>query len=217
MISHKELMLLDAAPRPFSREGWLFELKYDGYRVLVSNDGERVRLVSRNGRDLAPAFPELLEDLQNLPPKTVLDGELVVMDMHGLPRFQQLRRRALLVKPASIEHAARHEPAALFIFDLLMLKGVNYRRYALRARKHRLAPLMRNFKRVLYAEHVEERGIDLYVEAARMELEGIVAKRADAPYVAGRSAGWVKIKTPAGRERDRLRFQRSRRSKAGAG
>src|SRR4051812_20678055 len=136
MISHKELMLLSTAPRPFSREGWLFELKYDGYRMLVMNDGASVRLVSRNGRDLSAAFPELLEDLQNLPPHTVLDAELVVMDMHGLPRFQQLRRRALLVKPASIEHAALHEPAALFVFDLLMLKGVNYRRYSLRARKH---------------------------------------------------------------------------------
>jgi bifunctional non-homologous end joining protein LigD len=205
--SHLDLALLAPAARPFSRAGWIFELKYDGYRVLGLNRGGHAQLLSRNGRDMAASFPEVAEDLRNLPDGTAIDGELVVMDVFGHPLFDRLRRRAMMTAPVSIDHAAHHEPAALFAFDLLAVKGVNYRRYPLKVRKHRLRTVLQHMKRIVYAEHVEDRGVDLYVEAARRELEGIVAKPYDAPYVAGRSSGWVKIKTAAGRERDAHRAE----------
>jgi bifunctional non-homologous end joining protein LigD len=203
--THSDFALLCAAPRPFSRPGWIFELKYDGYRVLALNRGGQVQLLSRNGRDLAASFPEVAQDVKNLPDGTVIDGELVVMDVFGHPLFERLRRRAMMTLPVSVGHAAREEPAAMFAFDLLALRGVNYRRYPLKVRKQRLKDVLLHMKRILYTEHVEDRGVDLYVEAARRELEGIVAKQFDAPYVAGRSSGWVKIKTAAGRERDAKR------------
>src|SRR4051812_5857933 len=96
-ITHRELMLATESKRAFDRAGWLFELKYDGFRVLAVHDGERARILSRRGNDLSASFPEIVACLRMLP-ELVLDGELVVLDQEGKPQFERLSRRARMKK-----------------------------------------------------------------------------------------------------------------------
>src|ERR1700675_1724044 len=90
-IFYRDLMLATPAPAPFSRPGWLFELKYDGFRTLAMNAGGEPRIISRNGIEMTGLFPELAAEFKTLP-DLVLDGELVVLDKQGHPVFQLLRR-----------------------------------------------------------------------------------------------------------------------------
>ena len=194
-------MLATPASKPFDRPGWLFELKYDGFRALAIREGARARLLSRRGNDLSPWFPEIIACLRELPP-CVMDGELVILDGQGKPQFDRLRRRALLKRGISVSNAARWEPAVLFVFDILSVRGKDVRKLALLERKKGVQHIIRsslgNFDRIRVVQHVGEGGTRLYESACGLGLEGIVAKRADAPYKAGRSRDWIKISTPHG-------------------
>src|SRR3954453_3226561 len=86
-LSHRDLMLATSAKAPFSANGWLFELKYDGFRLLVLKEGKAVRLLTRNGNDLAGRFPEIVADVRTLKGDPAIDGEPVVADEHGHPSF----------------------------------------------------------------------------------------------------------------------------------
>ncbi|MGZ5260153.1 MAG: ATP-dependent DNA ligase, partial [Burkholderiales bacterium] len=111
----------------FSAPGWIFELKYDGFRWLVSKCGDVIRLESRNGRDMAASFPELVEAMQAVEHDFVCDGELVVLDEQGRPQWDRLKRRHVLRHPGRIKQAAAEEPACIFAFDLLWLDGEDFR------------------------------------------------------------------------------------------
>jgi bifunctional non-homologous end joining protein LigD len=191
-------MLATAASKPFDRPGWIFELKYDGFRVLAIRDKRGARLLSRRGNDLAGSFPEIVSCLRELP-DMVLDGELVVLDDSGKADFERLRRRAILKKSVSIEHAAKTDAAALFAFDVLVFGGKDVRKLPLLKRKEIVQDALQGSQRVRPVQYVGEQGVRLYEAAAALGLEGIVAKRADAPYKAGRSSDWLKIRTPHGR------------------
>ena len=197
-------MHANAVARPFSRPGWLFELKYDGFRVLAVKEDGRSRLLSRSGRDMAKSFPELVAALERLP-NLALDGELVVCDAAGRPQFQQLRRRALRTK--HLAEAVAAMPACIYAFDLLALKGEDLRARPLIDRKRLLKRTLGRSERIRYLDHVDEHGEALYAEIERLELEGMVAKDAASMYRPGRSHAWLKVKTPAARdiERNRLR------------
>jgi bifunctional non-homologous end joining protein LigD len=184
-------MQAEVRARPFTAAGWLFELKYDGYRLLAGRSaaGDAARLLYRSGRDATALFPELALAVAALPfAPLVLDGEAVALDDSGRPRFGLLQRRAQRVAGAA---------AALFVFDLLACEGFDLRPLPLTARKAAL-------RRVLaaadpegplrYVEAVEERGEDLFAAVGELGLEGIVAKRAASPYRAGRSADWLKVR-----------------------
>lgn len=166
---------------------WVYELKHDGFRCLALKDGRDVRLLSRKGRDMAVSFPEIVADLRKLPGTVAIDGEIVVLDPLGMPQFEKLSRRARTRLTISVEAAAKRDPAAFFVFDLLWSHGKDQRKR--------------------YCQHVSE-GADLYELTVRMGLEGVVAKRPTSPYVTGRSHYWQKIKTPIGQERERERFGR---------
>ena len=101
-ITHRDLMIASSTAAPFSRAGWLFEAKYDGFRIMPRKEGSAVRLITRNGIDLAGAFPELIGELRELP-DVVMDGELVVLDEQGKPQFESLRRRARMTRPPAEE------------------------------------------------------------------------------------------------------------------
>jgi bifunctional non-homologous end joining protein LigD len=191
-------MLATAASKAFDRPGWIFELKMDGFRTLATREGERVRLLSRRGNDLSACFPEIVACLRELP-DIVLDGELLVLDDEGKPDFERLRRRALLKKPISVSYAARSDPSVLFAFDLLTLRGRDLRKLPLLRRKEALQSALVSSDRIRPVQHVGEVGTRLYDSACGLELEGIMAKRAEAPYKAGRSKDWVKVRTPHGR------------------
>jgi len=196
-ITHRDLALIGERGRPFSDPGWVFEMKMDGFRVLA-HAGAVPRLVSRNGTNLGPAFPEVVTALQTLP-ELVLDGELVVLDAEGRPLFERLRRRFAMKAPHSVKAASATEPAVLFAFDLLGHGNRDWRPQPLLKRKAALEKGLAGGDLVQYLSHVGEQGERLYEAVDGLGLEGIVAKPADSPYRKGRTSGWLKIKTPHGR------------------
>jgi bifunctional non-homologous end joining protein LigD len=115
VITHSDLAELATLALPFNRPGWIFELKYDGFRMLATHYGDQARLISRRGTDYSDRFPELIAELLKLP-EIALDTELVMLEKDGRPSFERLIRRRRMKRRLSIEHAARTEPAALIAF-----------------------------------------------------------------------------------------------------
>lgn len=205
MITHKDLAVATPVSKPFSRAGWIYELKYDGFRALGAHDaGGELRLSSRRGTNLLNCFPEIGGCLEALP-TCVLDGELVSLDDTGRPVFEKLSRRFRLKRQMVIAEASRTEPAVLFAFDLLVLRGKDLRRVPLLKRKDALKALLKNSDRIRYVEHIGEEGARLFTMAESLGIEGIVAKRADSLYYRGKESGWLKVKTSAGRAVDEER------------
>ncbi|MFQ5599674.1 MAG: DNA ligase D [Candidatus Krumholzibacteriia bacterium] len=190
-----DLMLAETADAPFSSPEWLFELKYDGYRVIAARrkDGEPL-LRSRNGHDITHVFPDVARALRSLPyADLVLDAELVVLDEGGHPDFQKLQRRARSRRPTDVERATVELPASLFVFDLLGFEGLDLRSLPLLERKKLLEPLLPRAGPVRFADHVQERGVEMFEKVREMGLEGAIAKKVDAPYRGGRTTSWLKI------------------------
>jgi bifunctional non-homologous end joining protein LigD len=188
------VMLAETRDRPFSRQGWLFELKYDGFRLLAAREGA-ARLRYRRGHDATATFPEIARAVSALPvDRVLLDGEVVVLDEQGKPDFQRLQRRVQLRRRPDIERAAVELPATLVLFDLLSLADFDLRGLPLRERKDLLRRILPPVGPLRYLDHVEGKGEALFAEIRRMGLEGMMAKRADSPYRAARSADWQKIR-----------------------
>lgn len=184
-------MLATLAAEPFRDPGWLFEIKWDGVRAFAQVTQGRVKLVSRSSRDLSRQYPELARFPRSL--NAVLDGEIVALDADGRSSFHRLQRRMNLTGAAEIERMSGQIPVVFYAFDLLSLRGRDLTRLPLSERKRRLAalPWAGPWR---YSDHVEGDGIGLFELARQRGLEGIVAKRADAPYEAGRSRLWLKFK-----------------------
>jgi bifunctional non-homologous end joining protein LigD len=182
--------------RPFNHPGWVFELKYDGFRMVAAGGAGEARLFYKSGHDASRIFPELATAVAALPFRgVILDGEAVVLDDQGRPSFQRLQRRGLRVRLADVQHAAAASPATLFVFDLLGFEDFDLRPLPLSARKAILRRVLApggDWLRL--SEEIPERGEDLYAAVAGMGLEGIVAKRSDSPYRSGYSADWLKVR-----------------------
>ncbi|HXI34819.1 MAG TPA: DNA ligase D [Gemmatimonadales bacterium] len=188
-------MLAETRDTPFSKPGWLFELKLDGYRVIAGREHGEAILLSRNGHDITATFPEIAKPLRALPFEgLVVDGELVVLDPRGHPSFQRLQNRAQLRGAREIRRAAVDSPASYFVFDLMALEGYDLRGLPLERRKALLAELLPRVGALRYSEHWEKDGETLYAQVERLGLEGIMAKQADSPYRSRRSAEWLKIR-----------------------
>jgi bifunctional non-homologous end joining protein LigD len=157
---------------------------------------------------MSDCFPELVESIQSVKHDFVCDGELVVLDDTGRPQWDRLKRRHVLGHPGRIKQAAAEEPACIFAFDLLWLNGEDYRPRALLERKWALYEVLGQRGRVRHAGHFADSSAELWQLAVQLELEGIVAKDAGAPYTAGRSTRWIKVKTATGAERERQRRPR---------
>ncbi|MFY9550487.1 MAG: DNA ligase D [Thermoanaerobaculia bacterium] len=194
-VSDVDLMLAEPRDKAFTQPGWLWELKYDGYRLLAAREDGAARLRFRHGMDSTATFPEIARALGALPFESfVLDGEVVVLDESGRPRFGLLQKRALLQRRPDIERAGVELPASLFAFDLLAFEDYDLRGLPLSTRKALLERLLPRAGPVRFADHVEEKGEGLLAAAGEMGLEGVVGKRADGPYRSGRSADWVKVR-----------------------
>ena len=164
---------------------WIHEIKYDGYRLLVIRYGARVRLLSRSGLDWTKRFPWIAEAaLQNRQTRFVIDGEAVVLGVDGISDFDALH---------SGEH--NHE-VQLYAFDILALDGEDLRDMPLSMRKANLARLLVRRPDGIFVAPFEqgEIGPDLFRAACNMGLEGMVSKRSDRPYRAGRSRDWLKVR-----------------------
>ena len=189
-------MLAESSEHAFSRDGWVFELKYDGVRVLADRaaDGS-VHLYYRTRRDTTAVFPEIARAVHHLPCDSfVLDGEIVALDERGVSSFERLQQRLGRSAPADAARAAAEVPVVMFCFDLLAVAGYDLRRLPLRTRKEILRRLLPATGVLRFAGHLERAGEALFAEVDGRGLEGIVAKRADSAYQSRRSSDWLKIK-----------------------
>jgi bifunctional non-homologous end joining protein LigD len=186
--------LAGQALQPPRGEEWIHELKLDGYRIQAHiqrspRAGAEVRLFTRNGLDWTRRMPEIASELERLKiDGAILDGEVVVLTESGETSFAALQAAFDESKPS---------PLTYFVFDLLHLNGHNLRDQPLIERKRLLAGLVRTLSpdgSIRLSEHVDGDGRRTFEEACRLGAEGIVAKRGAAPYAAGRSASWIKVK-----------------------
>jgi bifunctional non-homologous end joining protein LigD len=188
-------MLAETREEPFTRAGWVFEVKLDGYRMRAVKEDGAARLITRNGNDYTAAFPELARPIAALPYSQVLmDGELVILDEAGRPSFQRLQNRARIARAPDIRHASVENPGTLYVFDLMALEGYDLRELPLVKRKALLKKILPEAGPLKYSEHFEKDGEALYDQAVGLGLEGIVAKQAESKYHSGRSDKWLKVR-----------------------
>jgi bifunctional non-homologous end joining protein LigD len=193
MPSHVEPMLATLGEHAFSDPNWLFEIKWDGVRALARIDESALTLRSRNGADITKRYPELAFLPQAFAAsQAIVDGEIVALDERGLSSFERLQERMHVRAPS--EHLVSQIPVVYFAFDLLYCDGYDLRKAPLLERKQLLQRLVHASERFRYADHQMEHGKELFELAKQTGLEGIVAKRADSPYVSDRSAYWMKLK-----------------------
>lgn len=189
-----ELQLAEPRQQAFTQDGWIFELKMDGFRLLIERIGGKVRLVLRRGREATASFPEIVQAAEALPgPDFILDGELCIQDAQGRPIFQRLLKRSTVTNARDVAALIASDPAVYFAFDLLMLDGKDLRGLPLAERKALLAGLVPKDGRVHLLDHVEREGEALLALVKQQGLEGVVCKRLDAPYRGGRGAAWQKV------------------------
>ncbi|HUO66964.1 MAG TPA: DNA polymerase ligase N-terminal domain-containing protein, partial [Gammaproteobacteria bacterium] len=149
--------MLATPGKPFTRAGWVFELKYDGYRLLAEKRDGRVTLHSRAGNDLTATFPDVEEIVAALPyPRFVIDGEVIVNDARGIPSFSLLQKRGRLSRRVDAERAALELPCTFYAFDLLAFEDLDLRALPLVDRKDALRALLPTIGPLRYSEHVAE-------------------------------------------------------------
>lgn len=190
-------MLATSVDRPFSREGWFFELKWDGVRALAEVTGTGMRIIGRSGRDETERYPELAAlrvALRGV--DAVVDGEIVVLDDDGRPSFERLQSRINVSRGTDVRTAMKRDPARMVVFDILALDGRDLMSTSLRIRKKTLHDVLRTSDVILYADHVERDGEGFFTAVQQRGIEGMIAKRADSTYQPGRrSPDWLKIKS----------------------
>jgi bifunctional non-homologous end joining protein LigD len=170
---------------PPAGEEWLHEIKHDGYRIVARVEEGEVRLVSRNGKDWTKEFPTVARAVGRLPAGTaLLDGEVAAVLPNGSTSFQALQRRS-----------DGRVPLVYFAFDLLHLDGWDLRDVRLEERKEVLRRLLEMAPPALrLSDHVRGQGPAFFEQVRGAGLEGVMSKRADAPYRAGRGGDWRKAK-----------------------
>jgi len=185
-------MLAKLSDKPFSKEGWIYEMKWDGYRAVAEiksrlnrDKGGKVHLYSRNHKDFTVDYPDVVKSLSVISHDAVLDGEIIAVDATGSAKFQNLQ-----------SYSKRPQGITLIyeVFDLLYLDGYDLRVYPLIERKKLLKKLLPRRAHIAYSEHVEGQGDRLFSLAKKKEMEGIMAKKKDSQYVSIRSDNWLKIK-----------------------
>jgi bifunctional non-homologous end joining protein LigD len=169
-------------------EDWLYELKYDGYRIVAFIEGNSVRLMTRNNNDYAKRFNEIASTLLDWAKRRamVLDGEIVITDASGKTDFQALQNYLKNHKSQSLTY---------IIFDLLALDGEDLRGYSLIKRKEMLETLMKDApKNFYYSRYVQGGGKESFSVACEAGMEGIVGKKTDSIYSGTRNGDWIKLK-----------------------
>lgn len=174
-------MLATLVPEPFHHPGWVYEEKYDGYRILAYKEGDRVTLYSRNAKDRTATFPHIARALERLPdPTLLLDGEAVAFDHKLVSRFQLLQRGDV--------------PYVYAVFDCLYRNGHDLRNERLPVRRQAVEEAIGDTDHLIPARRLASNGLKAYEQATKRGYEGVVGKDSTAPYVEGRSTKWVKAK-----------------------
>src|SRR3954469_8973860 len=177
-------MLATLTDAPFDDPDWVFEDKYDGFRMIAEIRRGKVALYSRNGKIISRSYIEVAKALEGVKGDAVIDGELVAIGKDGM-HFQLL------------QNALRHEAKLLYCaFDLTFENAADLRKQPLLERKKRLKAILPRDKLIAFSAHRKGNGTKFFAEAERKGLEGLMAKRADSAYASGgRTADWLKIKT----------------------
>ena len=176
-----------AVPRPIHREGWIYEEKVDGYRMVAYKEGDQVRLISRPGKDFTKRFSELAAAIRDLRWHTlILDGEVAVYDEQFVSRFEWLRGTP----------AGEVSTQPMFMaFDCLWLEVADLRHEPLRIRRYRVERVLDGAPAVLLpVRRLADHGLKAWQEVLDHGYEGLVAKDPASPYVGGRTLKWLKVK-----------------------
>ncbi|MGA2341564.1 MAG: non-homologous end-joining DNA ligase [Steroidobacteraceae bacterium] len=174
-------MLATLVAKPFDKAGWVFEEKYDGDRILAYKEGDRVRLLSRNGKDRTERFPRIAAAIATLPSRTLLlDGEVVAFDSNGVSRFQLLQR-------------GENEPVYA-TFDCLYRDGKDLRSEPLSVRRAVMESSIGRSQMLIPAQRLSANGVEAFRAVQRRGYEGLVAKDNSSSYVEARSRKWLKVK-----------------------
>lgn len=177
-------MLCTLIKEPFTDPEWLFEIKWDGYRLISHVQKGKVRMNSRSGLDYTAKYPPLAKALKALKHDLILDGEAVVFNEHGHPDFDALQK-----------YNGHNTPIVYCVFDLLWMDGHNLMSLPLIERKQILEELLSGNKVIRFSEHYPD-GLELYEEMKKHNMEGMVAKRKKSKYIPGeRGNNWLKIPT----------------------
>lgn len=174
---------------PFHRDGWVYEEKVDGYRMLAYKDGRTVRLVSRHGIDHTKRYPDIAAAVERLTPRTlVLDGEVAVFDQHLRSRFDWLRDR----QPDEVA-----TPPVLIAFDVVYVQGRDLSRKPLRDRRARPESILDGTNLVHVVRRLAADGLEAWKQVLQGGYEGMVAKDETSFYIGGPTRAWLKVKMPA--------------------
>lgn len=181
-----EPCLPSVAKRAPAGESWVFEVKWDGYRLLVRKADDVVRVYTRRGADWTKRFPRIVAAVRRLKARSLLiDGEGIVYDHLGMPNFAYIHSKQY-----------DHE-VSLVAFDLLEFDDSEVRKLPLLDRKTRLQKILTKAKGgIEFNDHIEGDGHSIFEHACKLGHEGIIAKRKDLPYESGRSKRWLKVKNP---------------------
>lgn len=191
-------MLATLTHEPFSDKEWIFERKLDGERILAFRQGGEVRLLTRNGKDAGTTYPEIVEALEKEACKAfVADGEVVAFD-GDVTSFSRLQQRMQI---RNVSETRKSEvPVYYYLFDLMYLDGYELDDLPLRTRKKLLKRALVFHEPVRYTPHRNTSGKAYFKEACGKGWEGLIAKKAGAPYVHKRSRDWLKFKCTRGQE-----------------
>jgi bifunctional non-homologous end joining protein LigD len=177
-------MLAGIGEEPFDHPDWIFEVKWDGYRAIAET-GDEVKLYSRNGLSFLSLYYPIAEALQKIKEPAILDGEIVVLNTSNKPDFQKLQQY----------HEHRSLSLVYYVFDCLSIGGKSIIHLPLVERKKLMKKLLPKSPIIRYSDHVEESGTTFFSNAVGMDLEGVIAKKANSVYVSGKRSGdWLKIK-----------------------
>ena len=182
-------MLAKTAEEIFSDPDWIYEAKWDGYRIIAQIENGKVELFSRNGQSYKIKFQPVSNELEQIAHTAILDGEMVLVDEEGRPHFQWLQ---------NYESGKGKGVLRYYVFDLLHLNGHDTLELPLIDRKSLIPELLEGLDSVLYCEHLEAMGKAFYERAIENGLEGVIAKKKDSCYYPGyRTKDWLKIKALA--------------------
>ncbi len=196
---------------PHHAPDWLYEMKFDGYRLVVRIEGDDVRLYTRNGHDWSAKLPHLVDAFRALPAKWAwVDGEIVMLDREGIPNFQALQNAF---------DGERTQDIVFYAFDLPFIGQRDLRQEPLTVRRAMLQQLMDTTEddHLRFSEALEAAPSDLVATACKMGLEGIMAKRLSSPYVSRRTNTWVKVKCARRQEFAIVGYTAPKGSRAGLG
>ncbi|MBW8524824.1 DNA ligase D [Chryseobacterium chendengshani] len=178
-------MLARLSEEAFDDEDWVFEIKWDGYRAVADLSNKQPLFYSRNGISFLSKFDKVVDDFSHQKYKMILDGEIVAYDEHGKPSFQLLQQIG-----DNPDLALTYQ-----VFDLLWLNGHSTEELPLIQRKELLKEALIETDIIKYCDHIPEKGIDFFNQMKKMELEGMIAKKADSLYIENsRNSDWLKIK-----------------------